>query len=102
MAKFTVYVPDELRQRIQALGDALNLSQLFRTALEGELRRTARHREIADLDASIDITMLRQRFAGERAQHYRQGYQLGLKATADLPFATLRYYESIGWDPERI
>ena len=54
MTKMTVYVPDNLAQRVQAFGDRINLSQVFQTALRAELRRAHLHQEQADLDARLD------------------------------------------------
>lgn len=103
MPKVTVYVPDELWKRSQALGEAINLSQVFQTALRAEMRQHEVHRhEQTDLDATINLDALRRRFTKERAALYRRGYEIGVRRAQSLSYADLRFCANVDWDTSAV
>jgi hypothetical protein len=103
MARVNLYVPGSLLTRAEQLRDEGQLSQIFREALEAELRRAKwRRREQLDLEATLDLVALRRRLLEDRGNHYRAGYSIGLQHAEQTTYAAMRFYESLEWNPDAV
>jgi hypothetical protein len=103
MARVNLYVPGGLLKRAEQLRDEGQLSQLFRDALEAELRRAQwRRRQQTDLEVALDIAALRRRFLEDRGRYYRAGYSIGLEYAEESTYAAMRFYESLEWQRDAV
>ena len=106
MPKMNLYVPDELWEAAQRRKD-ITWSQVFQRAMKEQLGETVRKRrtppmEQPDLDAIVNVEALRERFAAQRAELYRQGYEIGIDYAPQMDFKWMCFFESINWDTRQI
>jgi hypothetical protein len=80
------------------LGEDLNMSQIFQSALQTELRRVGQRRQhIAEIESRVDLKALRERLHRERSELYQQGYELGLRYANEAGYIDLRYIKDNFW-----
>lgn len=102
MAKFTVYVPDELWDRTRAIGADQNPSQLVQDALRVYVTEKtpkpvfARRRPDG---AEHKVSQLVPRLAKEAETAYHEGYREGLEYAAECPWLELEYLAQCNWSP---
>lgn len=100
MAKFTVYVPDELWDRAKANGPDQNASQLVQDALRayasGIAPKPAFARRPPD-DAEAVVSHLVPRLADEAESAYQTGYREGLDYASESPWSELEHLAECNW-----
>lgn len=100
MAKFTVYVPDELWDRARASGADQNPSQLVQDALRVYVSEKAPKPAFARRrpDGVEDtVSRLAPRLAHEAQTAYQEGYREGLEYAAECPWSELEYLAECNW-----
>ena len=100
MAKFTVYVPDELWDRARASGADQNPSQLVQDALRvyvsEKTPKPAFARRRPD-GAENTVSRIVPRLAQEAETAYQEGYREGLEYAAECPWSELEYLAECNW-----
>ena len=81
--------------------------QVLQRAIREELGEAARPSRTPpipqpELDARLDVEAMRNRFQEQRAELYRQGYDIGIQLAQESGYARMAAYASIAWDQVKI
>jgi hypothetical protein len=102
MPKMSVYVTDELWNRVKAANPESGASEAVQEALQEHLERLTARPAYAQLDEKLkgELALTQTYVARRVTEVYRLGYALGLDLCDEIPGPAFAALEALNWDIE--